>query len=208
MISLLFGSARFYHPTIKPGELSSGSSGRVRGGGKETWNLCGRLRWPSFLWLIFTGPGGMPHSAPPGSATGTLFYQPKYIYSYFLVGCLFVDLVALFICWFRTLLVNSMTLRGLSAGYFCALRRFPASRMQDLNVRSDHYLFEDSSGRSKEGVEMHPSIQYISFSCSLRDKFSQIMGWQSPGVGAPSKKSWKRHWVVCIITVRNVVAAR
>ena len=36
---------------------SSGSSGRVRGG-RETWNLCSRLWRPSFLWLIFTGPGG------------------------------------------------------------------------------------------------------------------------------------------------------
>ena len=36
---------------------SSGSSGRIRGGW-ETWNLCGCLRRPSFLWLIFTGPGG------------------------------------------------------------------------------------------------------------------------------------------------------
>ena len=44
---------------------SSGSSGRVRGG-RETWNLCGRLRRPSFLWPIFTGPGGaMAPSAPP-----------------------------------------------------------------------------------------------------------------------------------------------
>ena len=44
---------------------SSGSSGRVRGG-RETWNLCGRLRLPSFLWPIFTGPGGaMAPSAPP-----------------------------------------------------------------------------------------------------------------------------------------------
>ena len=48
---------------------SSGSSGRVRGGW-ETWNLCGRLRWPSFLWPIFTGQGGgMAPSASPGSAT-------------------------------------------------------------------------------------------------------------------------------------------
>ena len=28
------------------------------GRGRETWNLCGRLWWPSFLWLIFTGLGG------------------------------------------------------------------------------------------------------------------------------------------------------
>ena len=37
--------------------FSSGSSSRV-GGGRETWNLCSRLRWPSFLWLIFTLRGG------------------------------------------------------------------------------------------------------------------------------------------------------
>ena len=40
---------------------SSGSSGRVREG-RETWNLCGRLWRPSFLWLIFTGPVG---ACPP-----------------------------------------------------------------------------------------------------------------------------------------------
>ena len=45
--------------------ISSGSSGRVRGGGQETWNLCGRLRWPSFLWPIFTGPGGGPWPPQP-----------------------------------------------------------------------------------------------------------------------------------------------
>ena len=44
----------------------SGSSGRVRGGGRETWNLCGRLRRLSFLWPIFTGPGGpWPPRSPP-----------------------------------------------------------------------------------------------------------------------------------------------
>ena len=41
------------------GKCSSGSSDWV-GGGRETWNLCGRLRRPSFLWPIFTGPGGQP----------------------------------------------------------------------------------------------------------------------------------------------------
>ena len=42
-----------------------GSSGRV-GGGQETWNLCGRLWRPSFLWLVSTGLGGaMAPSAPP-----------------------------------------------------------------------------------------------------------------------------------------------
>ena len=46
--------------------VSSGSSGWVRGG-RETWNLCGRLRQPSFLWPIFTGPGGPwpPRHPPP-----------------------------------------------------------------------------------------------------------------------------------------------
>ena len=32
---------------------------------RETWNLCGRIRWPSFLWLIFTGPGGAMAASPP-----------------------------------------------------------------------------------------------------------------------------------------------
>ena len=46
------------------GSSSSGSSGRVRGG-RETWNLCSRLWQPSFLWLIFTGPGGIMAPLPP-----------------------------------------------------------------------------------------------------------------------------------------------
>ena len=50
---------------------SIGSSGRVGGGGQETWNLYGRQRRPSFLWLIGTGLGGAwpPRHPPPGSAT-------------------------------------------------------------------------------------------------------------------------------------------
>ena len=39
------------------------------GGGQETWNLCGRLWWPSFVWLIFTGPGGGMAPLAPGPAT-------------------------------------------------------------------------------------------------------------------------------------------
>ena len=46
----------------KLSKISSGSSGRVEVGW-ETWNLCGSLRRPSFLWLIFTGPGAMAPSA-------------------------------------------------------------------------------------------------------------------------------------------------
>ena len=39
--------------------------GRVRGRAeRHEWNLCGCLWWPSFLWLIFTGLGGMAPSAP------------------------------------------------------------------------------------------------------------------------------------------------
>ena len=34
-------------------------------GGRETWNLCGRIWWPSFLWLIFLGPGGRPWPLTP-----------------------------------------------------------------------------------------------------------------------------------------------
>ena len=51
--------------------LSSGSSGQVRGG-RETWNLCDRLWWSSFLWLVFTGLGGPWLPRPPGSATRPL----------------------------------------------------------------------------------------------------------------------------------------
>ena len=58
------------------GQISSGSSG-WRGGGQETWNHCGRLLRPSFLWLIFTGgmtawhpcPPPPPAAPPAGSAT-------------------------------------------------------------------------------------------------------------------------------------------
>ena len=43
------------------GYISSGSSGRVRGGrGPRNMKLCGRLWQPSFLWLIFTWPGPPP----------------------------------------------------------------------------------------------------------------------------------------------------
>ena len=57
-----------------------------KGGGQETWNLCSRLRRPSFLWLIFTGPGGpWPPQAPsPGSATAApvcyyhCYYRPQH----------------------------------------------------------------------------------------------------------------------------------
>ena len=36
-------------------------------GGQETWNLCGRLWQPSFLWLVSTGLGGGhgPLGPPP-----------------------------------------------------------------------------------------------------------------------------------------------
>ena len=60
-----------------PETIRSGSSGRVRGGGRETWNLCGRLRQPSFLWPIFTGPGGGNGPlGPPGSATDYIYRPP------------------------------------------------------------------------------------------------------------------------------------
>ena len=66
---LTYPPLRIY-PPCPPG-TSSGSSGRIGGGRQETWNLCGHLRRPSFLWLIFTGPGGggIAPSAPHGSAT-------------------------------------------------------------------------------------------------------------------------------------------
>ena len=56
-------------------ELSSGSSGPVRG----------RLRWPSFLWLIFTGRGGGMTPRPLDPLLGTshehefycLFYHSR-----------------------------------------------------------------------------------------------------------------------------------
>ena len=54
--------------------FSSGFSGRVEGGGRETWNLCFRIWWPSFLWLIFTGPGAMPPRPPPDPLLGFPLY--------------------------------------------------------------------------------------------------------------------------------------
>ena len=58
--------------SLTPGIILSKTVDRCSSGsrGRETWNLYGRLWWPSFLWLIFTGPGGMP--PPPGSATAVL----------------------------------------------------------------------------------------------------------------------------------------
>ena len=50
------------------GLISSGSSGRVRGG-RETWNLCGRLQRPLFYDLFSQGWGGHGPLGPPGSAT-------------------------------------------------------------------------------------------------------------------------------------------
>ena len=62
----LFPSGNFGRPKacIFTFRNSSGSSGWVRGG-RETWNLCGRLWQPSFLWPIFTGPGGPWPPRPP-----------------------------------------------------------------------------------------------------------------------------------------------
>ena len=47
-------------PTCQPTHPPIG----VRGGW-ETWNLCSCLWWPSFLWLIFTGPRGPWPPRPP-----------------------------------------------------------------------------------------------------------------------------------------------
>ena len=52
--------------------FSSGSSGRVEGG-RETWNICSRFRWPSFLWLVFTGLGGHGPLAPPPRCATAFF---------------------------------------------------------------------------------------------------------------------------------------
>ena len=56
--------------TVLSETFSSGSGGQVSGGrgGRETWILCDRLWWPSFLWLNFTGPVGV-WVPPPGSVT-------------------------------------------------------------------------------------------------------------------------------------------
>ena len=59
------------HIQLASGQSASDPAARWGGGGQETWNLCGRIWWPSFLWLICTGLGGHgPLGTPPGSATG------------------------------------------------------------------------------------------------------------------------------------------
>ena len=67
-----FTSRRIPDNEIKFISFSIGSRDRVGGGeGQETWNLCGRLWRPSYLWLICTGPGGGAWHPrhPSGSAT-------------------------------------------------------------------------------------------------------------------------------------------
>ena len=58
---------------------SSGSSSQVRGG-QKTWNLCCRLRRPSFYDLFLQGRGrGVWHPwPPPGSATAMCLMHAKF----------------------------------------------------------------------------------------------------------------------------------
>ena len=72
------------------------------GGGQETWNLCGRLWQPPFLWRIFTGLGPMT-PWPPRSATGCTTVLPKSWFDSKLIGT--------FICicnlWFLVYALNT-----------------------------------------------------------------------------------------------------
>ena len=120
MISLLFGSARFYHPTIKPGELYSINR----------------------------------------------------------------NLLISFLCLCQSLHPDAMTLLRLSAGYFCAFRRLPASRIQDLNERFWSLCLRIAVANPRRGADA--PLYSTSF-----------ITW---GLVPPSEKSWKRHWIVCIIS--------
>ena len=75
-----FGQKSGFKRTSYFHDPSSGSSGRVRGGGgRETWNLCGRLWQSSFYGLFSQGRGGHGPLGPPGSATGSTKYVQKII---------------------------------------------------------------------------------------------------------------------------------
>ena len=40
-------------------------------------------------------------------------------------------------------------------------------------------------------------IQFLSYSCSFRQKFPKYVGALTSGLDAPSRKSWIRHCIVC-----------
>ena len=108
----------------------------------------------------------------PNYKTGwTLFYQPKF--TYFLL---------VFVC--QSLHPDAMTLLRLSAGYFCAFRRFPASRIQDLNERFWSLCLRIAVANPRRGADA--PLYSTSF-----------ITW---GLVPPSEKCWKRHWIVCIIS--------
>ena len=56
--------SQVYQSQLKYAQLRIQRPGKG-GWGRETWNLCGRLWQPSFLWLIFRGPGGHGPLGPP-----------------------------------------------------------------------------------------------------------------------------------------------
>ena len=73
----------------QPSQSSSGSSDREEGRGRETWNLCGRLQRPSFLWLIFKGRGHGP-LGPPGSATAVTVMSSAivFLFTNYIFACI------------------------------------------------------------------------------------------------------------------------
>ena len=47
--------------------------------------------------------------------------------------------------------------------------------------------------------DAHPApVQMFSFSCTFRQKCCKIICWCTPRVGAPSGKSWIRHYCACV----------
>ena len=70
--------------------FSSGSSDRVEGG-RETLYLCGQIWQPSFLWLIFAGPGrGAWPPRPPHASVTAICIIWKY--------CINLDLSCAYFC--------------------------------------------------------------------------------------------------------------
>ena len=51
-----FVTVLYYSPTTPVADPETSEKG-----GQETWNISHHARWPSFLWLFFTGRGGGGH---------------------------------------------------------------------------------------------------------------------------------------------------
>ena len=78
------------------------SSNRV--GGRKRWHLCGRLRWPSFIWLIFAGLGDMTPQAPWNHYIITRFAIRRGQVFHLKWWCLYLDIICS--CKTRVLIKN------------------------------------------------------------------------------------------------------